>query len=280
MTDFTGLSGGPGFLPANPRETHWQVEDGISWTLGRHQTKFGYRYVRRMTSTYTGPPGGGPRGDMTFGKNFTNDPVTNTQGTGLATLLIGYISGGGGRSILLEPYYTTNQDHGLYFQDDWRVAPKLTLNLGVRYDVFVPDVEIRNRLVNFDLTNLVMAYAGEDGISDTARQGDPQRQLRPAGRHGVQRGRERQDHYSQRLRHQLLPDHAVGFQHARRAGAVHCLADSVRQHPDQSDQFFEHPDHQPALPGDSDGEAAHHGRDQCATRSGSSDTASPTRLPR
>ncbi|MDP3000562.1 MAG: carboxypeptidase regulatory-like domain-containing protein [Bryobacterales bacterium] len=168
IADFTGLSGGPGFLPANPRETHWQIEDGLAWTLGRHQTKFGYRYVRRMTSTYTGPPGGGPRGDMTFGRNFTNDPVTNTQGTGLATMLIGYISGGGGRSILLEPPYTTVQDHGFYFQDDWKVAPKLTLNLGVRYDLFVPDVEIRNRIVNFDLTNLKMAYAGEDGISNRA----------------------------------------------------------------------------------------------------------------
>lgn len=168
VTDFTGLSGGPGFLPANPRETHWQVEDGVSWTLGRHQLKAGYRYVRRMTSTYTGPPGGGPRGDMTFGRNFTNDPVTNTQGTGLATLLLGYISGGGGRSILLEPYYTTNQDHALYFQDDWRVSRKLVLNLGVRYDLFVPDREIRNRIVNFDMTNLRLAYAGENGISDTA----------------------------------------------------------------------------------------------------------------
>ncbi len=168
VADFTGLSGGPGFLPANPRDTHWQIEDGMAWTLGRHQTKFGYRYVRRMTSPYTGPPGGGPRGDMTFGKNFTNDPATNTQGTGLATLLMGYISGGGGRSILLEPYYTTNQEHGLYFQDDWKVSQRLTLNLGVRWDVFVPDKEIRNRLVNFDRTNLVLAYAGENGISDTA----------------------------------------------------------------------------------------------------------------
>ena len=168
ITDFTGLSGGPGFLPANPRETHWQLEDGVSLTLGRHNTKFGYRYVRRLTSPYTGPPGGGPRGNMTFGKNYTNDPVTNSQGTGLATLLIGYISGGSGRSILLEPYYTTNQDHCLYFQDDWRTTQRLTVNLGVRYDIFMPDVEIRDRLVNFDMTNLQLAYAGENGVSGTA----------------------------------------------------------------------------------------------------------------
>jgi hypothetical protein len=105
---------------------------------------------------------------MTFGKNFTNDPVTNTQGTGLASLLLGYISGGNGRSILLTPYYTTNQENAMYFQDDWKVTPRLTLNLGIRYDIYVPDVEIRNRLVNFDFTHLTLAYAGQSGISNTA----------------------------------------------------------------------------------------------------------------
>lgn len=168
VTDFTGLSGGPGFLPANPRETHYQFEDSVLRVMGRHTLKAGYRYVRRLTSPYTGPPGGGPRGDMTFGKTFTNDPVTNTGGTGLATLLIGYISGGNGRSILLEPYYTTVQDNSAYLQDDWKVMPRLTLNLGVRWDVFAPDKEIRNRIVNFDQTNLKLAYAGQNGVSDTA----------------------------------------------------------------------------------------------------------------
>ena len=70
------VGGGPTFLPANPRETHYQLEDGVSRLVGHHSLKAGYRYVRRQTSPYTGPPGGGPRGDITFGKNFTNDPVT------------------------------------------------------------------------------------------------------------------------------------------------------------------------------------------------------------
>lgn len=55
----------------------------------------------------------------------------------------------------------------MYFQDDWRISSKLTLNIGVRYDLFVPDKEIRNRLVNFDQTNLRLASAGEGGISET-----------------------------------------------------------------------------------------------------------------
>ncbi len=168
VQNWTGLSGGPAFLPANPRETHWQIEDGIAWTVNRHTLKFGYRYVRRMVSPFTGPPGGAAtRGQLYFNNNFTNDPVTNTGGAGLATLLTGYLTGGG-RGFLRDVYYMTNQDHGIYVQDDWRLSRRLTINLGVRYDLWVPDVEIRDRLVNFDTTKLQLAYAGEGGVSRTA----------------------------------------------------------------------------------------------------------------
>ena len=36
---------------------------------------------------------------------------------------------------------------GLFFQDDWKISPKLTLNLGLRYDVQIGTYEIHNRLV-------------------------------------------------------------------------------------------------------------------------------------
>jgi hypothetical protein len=161
VQDFTGLSGGPAFLPANPRETHYQVENNLYWNRGHHGLKFGYRYVRRLTSPFTNTD---TRSTLNFNRNFTNDPKTNTQGTGLATLLIGY-STGGSRGFLITPYYMTNQDHAMFIQDDWKVSSRLTLNLGLRYDLFLPDVEVRDRLTNFDQVALKLIYAGENGVS-------------------------------------------------------------------------------------------------------------------
>ncbi|MEK7405934.1 MAG: TonB-dependent receptor [Acidobacteriota bacterium] len=163
VPDFTGISGGPAFLPANPRQTHYQVDDNIYWIRGHHQMKFGFHYVRRLVSPFTNTD---TRGSITFGRNFTNDPVTNTQGTGLATLLNGY-STGGSRGFLLTPYYMTNQEHAWFVQDDFKVSPRLSLNLGVRYEIYSPDVEIRDRLTNFDLVGLKLVYAGVDGTSRT-----------------------------------------------------------------------------------------------------------------
>jgi hypothetical protein len=161
VQDFTGLSGGPAFLPVNPRQTHYQLDDNIFWTRGRHQLKFGYHYVRRLVSPFTNTD---TRSTLNFNRNFTNDPATNTQGSGLATLLVGY-STGGSRGFLLEPYYMTNEEHAIFIQDDFKVSPRLTLNIGLRYEVYVPDEEIRNRLVNFDMERLTLVYANEDDTS-------------------------------------------------------------------------------------------------------------------
>lgn len=175
VQDFTGLSGGPAFLPVNPRQTHYQFDDNIFWNRGRHQLKFGYHYIRRLVSPFTNTD---TRGSINFNRNFTNDPATNTGGTGLATLLTGY-STGGSRGFLLEPYYMTNQEHAVFVQDDFKISPRLTMNLGLRYEVYQPDVEIRDRLVNFDPFALRLVYANEEGVSRTANKSTQKRNFGP-----------------------------------------------------------------------------------------------------
>jgi hypothetical protein len=168
--EFTCLQGGQAFLPANPRQTNIQFEDTVSWTKGAHQWKFGFRYIRELASPFTNTT---TRGQFTFNDNFTNNPQdpsgksTGPNGSGLAALLLGFPNSGS-RNYLQTPYYISNGEWAGFAQDDWKVNSRLTLNLGLRYDVFTPDTEIRNRLANFDFNSLSYIYAGQNGVGPSA----------------------------------------------------------------------------------------------------------------
>jgi hypothetical protein len=156
-SEFTCLQGGQAFLPANPLQTNIQVEDTVSWTKGNHQLKFGFRYVHQMSSPFTNTT---TRGQMTFNDNFTNNPqqVTGT-GSGLAALLLGFPNSGS-RNYLQQPYFATDGEWAGFTQDDWKASPRLTLNLGLRYDVFTPEVVRHDRIGNFNFATLSYVYPG------------------------------------------------------------------------------------------------------------------------
>lgn len=158
------INGGPGFLPANPRQTSYQIQDTVSWTVGAHQLIMGWRGVRNDVSPFTNT---NTRGTLNFANDFTQNPIGNTGGSGFATLLLGYLTSGS-RGFLLTPYYLRNYEHAIFFQDNWKVSSRLTLNLGLRWEVFTAATEERNRLTNFDQTNLRLVYAGVGGTSNTA----------------------------------------------------------------------------------------------------------------
>lgn len=162
--EFTCLQGGTAFLPAHPVQTDIQVEDTLSWSKGPHSLKFGFRYVRILASPFTNTT---TRGGLTFNDNFTNSGTSSTGGSGLAGILLGFPNSGS-RNFLSSPYYITNQQYSGFVQDDWKVSQRLTLNLGVRYDVFTPDVEKDNKIANFNENTLVFDYAGQNGIGRTA----------------------------------------------------------------------------------------------------------------
>jgi hypothetical protein len=164
ITNFTGLSGGPNFLPVNPKQFHYQIEDALVWLKGRHQLKFGYRLVDRSPSPFTHTD---TRSTITFGTSFVNNPLTNSGGTGLAGVLLGYFNSAT-RGFLIEPYTLRVIEHGSFIQDDFKVNNRLTVNAGVRHEVFVAPTEEQDRLANMDYENFRLVYAGVDGTSRSA----------------------------------------------------------------------------------------------------------------
>ncbi|HEX5082356.1 MAG TPA: TonB-dependent receptor [Blastocatellia bacterium] len=170
IADLTGLSGGPNFLPVNPKQTHYQFDSNIFYTLGRHTLKLGYHMIIRKPSPFTQS---NTRGQLTINNNFARLPFTTdgvaVSGTGaaLASLLLGYVNSGS-RGFLNENYYLTNKEFAGFAQDDIKLTNRLTVNLGLRYEVYTPDVENRDLIVNFDPQKLRLIYAGEEGYSRSA----------------------------------------------------------------------------------------------------------------
>ena len=164
ITNFTGLSGGPAFLPVNPSQFHYQIEDVVVWLKGRQQWKFGYRLVDRRPSPFIHD---NTRSAINFGTSFVNNPLTNTGGTGLAEVLLGYFNTAS-RGFLLEVPHFRVVEQSAFAQNDINVNSRLTVNAGLRYEIFHAPTERDNRMANFDYERYVIVYAGEDGTSRSA----------------------------------------------------------------------------------------------------------------
>lgn len=98
---------------------------------------------------------GSPDGQYSFGSNYTQQISSNgtstTQGIGFAGFLLGLPSNNGNDLQYTFSAATASVYAGAYFQDDWKISRKLTLNLGIRYDVDIPRTERYNRLSYFDI---------------------------------------------------------------------------------------------------------------------------------
>jgi hypothetical protein len=105
-------------VPRQRVDTNWQFIDGYSWKIGRHDLKFGYEFRR---TTIEIQQNSNFRGKLSF------DDLT--------AFLEGLPSGGSQASGYTKRHeYENNQ--GLYVQDTFRWTPRLTLNLGLRWDYF------------------------------------------------------------------------------------------------------------------------------------------------
>ncbi|HKV80944.1 MAG TPA: TonB-dependent receptor [Candidatus Sulfotelmatobacter sp.] len=117
-------------VPQQSFQRKWQFKDDISKTFGKHTLKGGVDYI------YNPVEGGFFKFNSTLEIDFTQDPSTilgdtATYPQGFATPgLVGSMSYSNG-----DPYFlVATKQLGFYGQDDWKVTPRLTLNLGLRWD--------------------------------------------------------------------------------------------------------------------------------------------------
>lgn len=162
--EFTG-DGGPFYFLSN----NFHVADAVTVIKGNSTYKFGGDYRVRQTSVYDGGRNNGTKGNYQYGttnSGFVNGNYNgigpNDSGSALANFLLGYQPGFVGRGDPGGPHYQSSKEMAFFVQDDWKVNPDLSLNLGLRYDIFTAPTERFDLQSNLDPATKTMVVAGDN----------------------------------------------------------------------------------------------------------------------
>ena len=159
-----------------------QVVDNLSIIRGPHTFKTGFSIqAKRMTTTQWG----NPVGTFGFSGMFSAPvPVTTTNRFhSMADLLQGYPTTFNLQLNPFSPHYLYKNE-GFYFQDDWKLSPTLTANIGLRWEYFGRPVERYDHMASFDLSTGQQLFPGQNGSSAQPGRSVLQ-ELRPADRTGM-----------------------------------------------------------------------------------------------
>jgi len=141
--------------PQFQNPTSWDPKVDYSKIIGRHSLKVGYEYLLIHTEVLDTNP---LYGQDTYSGGFSNPAGPASSAVyNLADFIFGapsVIAQGSYAVVNLRQYV-----HSLYVQDDWRVTPKLTVNLGLRWDFATPLYTRDNNWSNFDPTTNQMIQA-------------------------------------------------------------------------------------------------------------------------
>lgn len=139
-------------LPIERYSNTYQLTESLQIHRGRHLLKLGADVRRQEVNGFLDYFA---RGQLTFGGALT--------GSGIGDLLLGFpqtaIQAQFDNPQTLKSYFT-----GVWFQDDWKVSPRLTLNLGLRYEYFTPPVDRFDRMSAFDPATGVVSRVGTNGV--------------------------------------------------------------------------------------------------------------------
>ena len=168
--------GSNGNQPLITNQNDFQFFDNVTWARGRHTLKSGGSLTLRSREILNADLIVGQFG---FNQNLTSNcagvvgPCTLNTSTGfdVASFLLGYGSIKDRRLFDAKTYTEKRPEIAAYVQDDIRMTSKLTLNAGLRWDLFVPWLEVDDRQSNFDPSTGRFVVASPDAVIDGIKVG-------------------------------------------------------------------------------------------------------------
>ena len=138
-------------------QTSIQADDTAIITKGAHTIRTGFQFIRYRNDYIPATSNDGAAGAITFSGTYTG----NAEADFLAGLPSRVGIGVGFNGTVGQ----RNDAIGAFVQDDWRITPHLTLNIGLRWQLFTPIYEVHNRMTNFGEISGDIMLAGVDGNS-------------------------------------------------------------------------------------------------------------------
>jgi hypothetical protein len=134
--------------------------DSLTWQRGKHLFKFGGNFLRYQQNSFY-PGNDGELGFFDYSGVYSsngNTPVSTADFIldRSRDVGVGAVTGRTGQRQWRD---------GIYAQDDWKILPNLTINLGLRWEFDQPIFEVNNKEANLNLTTGAIEYAGVDGAS-------------------------------------------------------------------------------------------------------------------
>jgi hypothetical protein len=168
--NFNGTSGAyyPSGFGTNPSpeifiDNVFGYSDNLTWQRGRHLLKFGAEFLRYQQNSFY-PGNDGELGAFNYTGTYSANPFISSTPYPFADFLsdrvndvqIGAVTGRTGQRQWRD---------GVFAQDDFKLMPNLTLNIGMRWEFDQPIYEVNNKMANINMDTKQIEYAGVDGNS-------------------------------------------------------------------------------------------------------------------
>jgi hypothetical protein len=164
-TGFSALGNSTPSLPSFSDERTFSLATNVTKVMGRHDLRAGY-LGNFLYLTHWVPEQANPRGSFSFAGNATALPGTGAQTANFyntyAAFLLGLV-GTAAKSVQHEEMTTREWQHGLFVRDRFQVSPKLTLDLGLRWEYYPIMHRADRGLERVDLATLDVLLGGRGG---------------------------------------------------------------------------------------------------------------------
>ena len=147
-------------LPIVRHDNTWQWFESMTWIRRNHSLKFGADIRRFQVNGFDHVFS---RGQLIFQPTFTGYPLADLL-LGLPTVAI--------RGLNNNPEALRAGSYNFFMQDDWRLRPGLTFNLGLRYELNSPPVDKFDQMALFDTTRRRIVRVGTEGFSRSGLRAD------------------------------------------------------------------------------------------------------------